>query len=194
MSTTQLVVAGLLLVAAIYVVLVYNGLVQVRHAVRAAWSNIDVLLKQRHDELPNLVEVCRGYVKHEQQTLARLTALRSGVLAAGRASDAPALGRAEGALRGALDSVFALAESYPALKADALFQQLQTRISGLENAIADRREFYNESVTAYNIRTEQFPEVLIAGPLGFRHAELLEFDAGDNAAVDVGGLLRSARA
>ena len=97
----------------------------------------------------------------------------------------PALGQAEGGLRAALGSLFALAESYPDLKANQTFQQLQTRISALENAIADRREFYNESVNINNVRIEQFPDVIVARLLGFKEAQLLEFSEEEKKDVDV---------
>lgn len=178
-------VLGAVLVVFLYAVLLYNALVQLKHNVAQAWSNIDVLLKQRHDELPNLVETCRQYMKFEQETLAKVMEARSRVFAAREAQDVPGLGRAEGALRATLGQLFALAEAYPDLKTNDSFQQLQARISSLENAIADRREFYNESANINNVRIEQFPDSIVAGLFDFRPAPLLEFDAGDKADVDV---------
>lgn len=169
----------------------YNRLVALKHRVATSWSNIDVLLKQRHDELPKLVETCKQYMKFEQDTLARVIEARSKVFTAREAQNVPALGQAEGGLRAALGSLFALAEAYPDLKANQTFQQLQTRISSLENAIADRREFYNESVNVNNVRIEQFPDVIIARLLNFKEAQLLEFTEEEKKDVDVKQLFGS---
>ena len=174
MGIATIIVLGVLLVAAVYAVMLYNNLVQVKHNVTKAWANIDVLLKQRHDELPKLVETCKQYMKFEQDTLTQVMEARSRVSTAREAQNIPQLGQAEGALRASLGSLFALAEAYPDLKTNQTFQQLQTRISSLENAIADRREFYNESVNINNVRIEQFPDSIIAGMFDFKPAHLLE--------------------
>ncbi len=191
MGIGSIIVLGLLLVLVVYAIMIYNNLVQIKHNVTKAWANIDVLLKQRHDELPKLVETCKQYMKFEQDTLARVMEARSRVFTAREAQNIPQLGQAEGALRATLGNLFALAEAYPDLKTNQTFQQLQTRISGLENAIADRREFYNESVNVNNIRIEQFPDTIVAGMFGFKPAQLLEFQAGEKADVDVGKLFKS---
>ena len=191
MGIVAIVVLGLLLVAVVYASLIYNSLVQIKHNVTKAWANIDVLLKQRHDELPKLVETCKQYMKFEQDTLARVMEARSRVFTAREAQNIPQLGQAEGALRATLGNLFALAEAYPDLKTNQTFQQLQTRISGLENAIADRREFYNESVNVNNVRIEQFPDTIVARMVGFKPAQLLEFQAEEKADVDVGKLFKS---
>jgi len=185
------IVLGVLLVAVVYAVMIYNNLVQVKHNVSKAWANIDVLLKQRHDELPKLVETCKQYMKFEQDTLTKVMEARSKVFAARETQNIPQLGQAEGALRATLGSLFALAEAYPDLKTNQTFQQLPTRISSLENAIADRREFYNESVNINNVRIEQFPDSIIAGMLSFKAAQLLEFSAEEKADVDVKKLFGS---
>lgn len=168
----------------VYSITIYNALVQIKHNVSKAWANIDVLLKQRHDELPKLVETCKQYMKFEQDTLTRVIEARSKVFTAREAQNIPALGQAEGGLRAALGSLFALAEAYPELKANQTFQQLQTRISALENSIADRREFYNESVNINNVRIDQFPDLIIARLLGFKAAQLLEFSEEERKDVD----------
>ena len=175
-----------LVVLAVYAVFLYNSLVGVKNAVGKAWSNIDVLLKQRHDELPKLVDTCRQYMRHEQATLEKVIQARAQVAQARESRDVGALGTAETQLRSGLGSLFALAESYPDLKANEQFAHLQSRISGLENAIADRREFYNESVNINNVSVEQFPELLIARSFGFKPFELLRFDADELKDVDVG--------
>lgn len=171
-----------------FVIGLYNRLVALKHRVATAWSNIDVLLKQRHDELPKLVETCRQYMKFERETLERVIAARGAVQSAREAGDLAALGTAEGALRGAVGKLFALAEAYPDLKATGTFQQLQQRISGLETAIADRRELYNEAVNVNNATVEQFPSNLVASTFGFKLAQLLQFDAAEIADVDVKAL------
>ncbi|MEL0550140.1 LemA family protein, partial [Raoultella lignicola] len=135
-----------LLLLAGYAVVLYNGLVRLKHAVGKAWANIDVLLKQRHDELPKLVEACKQYMQHERATLERVIAARNAVASARERADVNALGKAESGLRAGLGQLFALAENYPQLKANESFQFLSQRISGLENGIADRRELYNEAV------------------------------------------------
>ena len=190
MGVGSIVALGVLGALAAYVIVLYNNLVQIKHNVSKAWANIDVLLKQRHDELPKLVETCKQYMKFEQETLTKVMEARSSVFAARERQDMGALGQAEGALRSTLGNLFALAEAYPDLKANQNFQQLQNRISGLENAIADRREFYNESVNINNVRIEQFPDVMIASALNFKPAQLLEFEAAEKADVDVGRLFR----
>ena len=156
-----------------------------KHAVAKAWANIDVLLKQRHDEIPKLVETCKQYMKFEQTTLEKVMQARSQVSSAREAQDIGALGRAEGALRAGLGSLFAVAEAYPELKTNEQFLHLQARISNLENAIADRREFYNESVNINNVRVEQFPDNIVAGLFRFSAARLLEFASAEKADVDV---------
>jgi LemA protein len=182
-------VIGVLLAALlIYAIQIYNGLVALKHNISKAWSNIDVLLKQRHDELPKLVEVCRQYMGYEQATLVKIMEARSRVASAREGADVGALGAAETQLRLGLGQLFALAEAYPELKADTTFRHLQDRITALENSIADRREYYNESVNLNNVRIEQFPDVLIAGRFGFRAFDLLEFSEQDKADVEIGAL------
>lgn len=176
---------GIVAIALIYAISTYNRLVALKHAVGKAWANIDVLLKQRHDELPKLVEVCKQYKQFEQQTLQQVIEARSRVQAARETQDMAALGAAEGALRSGLGQIFAIAEAYPELRANESFMQLQGRISQLENAIADRREFYNESVNINNVRVEQFPDSVIAGLFRFGTLPLLTFAAEQKADVDL---------
>jgi len=191
MGIGTLITLGVIVVVLVYGVTIYNSLVQIKHNVTKAWANIDVLLKQRHDELPKLVETCKQYMKFEQDTLTKVIEARSKVFSARESQNIPALGGAETLLRGALGNLFALAESYPDLKANQTFQQLQTRISTLENAIADRREFYNESVNVNNVRIEQFPDVIVARLLNFKEAQLLEFSEEEKKDVDVRQLFNS---
>ncbi len=182
---------GLIAAAVVYAVVIYNNLVSLKHAVTKAWSNIDVLLKQRHDELPKLVETCRQYKDFEQETLEKVMQARADAQNARQRGDVKGVGQAENAMRLGLGNLFAVAEAYPELKADQAFQQLQGRITGLENSIADRREFYNESVNLNNVRIEQFPDVLIARIMGFKAADLLEFSESETADVNIRSLFSS---
>lgn len=178
-------ILALALVAVIYLVMIYNGLVNCKNNVAKAWANIDVLLKQRHDELPKLIDTCKQYMQYEQATMEKIIQARNLVASARETQNLSALGSAEGQLRSGLGSLFAIAEAYPELQANEQFQHLQTRITGLENAIADRREFYNESVNLYNIRTEMFPDVLLATRFGFTAKQMLSFAAQELTDVDV---------
>jgi LemA protein len=184
----ELAALALILVALIYGAMLYNQLVAIKHGVSQAWANIDVLLRQRHEELPKLVEACRRYMQHEQQTLERVIAARGAVAQARDRSDVKGLGQAETALRMGLGQLFALAENYPDLKASESFQHLQQRISGLESGIADRRELYNASVNINNVRIEQFPDVIVARMFAFKPAELLQFSDAEKADVDLRAL------
>ena len=184
---TGLIVFLLLIVLVIgYTVTIYNGLVRTRNEVKLAWSNIDVLLAQRHDELPKLIEVCKRYMQHERETLERVTQARSQVETARHSGDMPSVNAAEGALRSGLANLYAVAERYPELKADTVFRNLAARISSLETAIADRREIYNDAANAQNVRIETFPDTIVAGMFNFPPARLLKFDAAQTADVDVG--------
>jgi LemA protein len=180
-----LVFLGIVTALLIYGISLYNHLVSVKHAVAKAWANIDVLLKQRHDELPKLVEVCKQYKQFEQSTLQKVIEARSWVQSARERQDIPALGQAEGMLRAGLGGIFAVAEAYPELKANENFMQLQNRITSLENGIADRRELYNDSVNINNVQIEVFPASMIARFFNFGAKPLLEFSSTELADVDV---------
>jgi LemA protein len=182
------VVLAVIAVAVVYAIVIYNGLVSLKHGVSKAWSNIDVLLKQRHDELPKLVEVCRQHMQFESATLERIMAARNGARSALDKGDLKGIGAAEGAIRAGLGNIVATAEAYPELRSNQSLQTLLGRITGLENAIADRREFYNESVNVNNVRIEQFPDVIIARMAAFKPAELLEFGSNETSDVDVKAL------
>lgn len=173
MNGTLLV--GILLVFGIagiitYAVGIYNALVRLSNNIDKAWSNIDVILKQRHDELPKLVDVCNSYMKHERETLEGVTNARS---AYSRSTSVDDKAKAENQITRALGKLFAVAEQYPDLKANQEFLNVQQRISALEDTIADRREFYNDSVNLYNIRIEQIPALWVAQQIGYRARPLL---------------------
>jgi len=183
-----MILLSLIIILFVYGVVIYNRLVSLKHALSQAWSNIEVLLKQRHDELPKLVGVCKRYMKFEQETLEKVMKARSNVFQAQQQGDMGKLGLAEGQLRQGLMNLFALVENYPELKADQSFRHLESRISQLEEAIADRREFYNAAVNRNNVRIEQFPDILIARWLGFQPGKLLEFEAGEKSDVNLAPL------
>ncbi|OEO27696.1 LemA family protein [Pseudomonas sp. J237] len=188
MSLFSVAVIVVLVLLVAYAISLYNALVRLKHGVSKAWANIDVLLKQRHEELPKLVETCKQYMAHERTTLEQVINARQAVSTARQQGDVGALGKAESGLRAGLGQLFALAENYPELKANESFKHLQQRISGLENGIADRRELYNESVNLNNVRIEQFPDVLIARAMAFKPAELLQFSEAEKADVNLKSL------
>ncbi len=191
MEISSMIALGLLAALALYAVVIYNNLVRLKHGVSKAWANIDVLLKQRHDELPKLVEACRQYMQYEQEALERVMRARGTVAQAREQADVAALGAAESELRLGLGNLFAVAEAYPELKANETFQHLQSRISSLESSIADQRSFYNESVNQHNVRIEQFPDLIIARALRFAPARLLEFTEQETRDVNLKDLFYS---
>ena len=190
MTAAGLIFLVVLLVILIYGIFTYNRLVGLKHGVGKAWANIDVLLKQRHDELPKLVEACRQYMKFEQETLEKVMQARNQVFQARERHDIQALSEAEGVLRAGLGHLFAVAEAYPDLKTSETFLHLQSRITSLENTIADRREFYNESVNLNNVAIEQFPDVVIAKLTGFAPFRLLNFSTKETSDVNVSDLFK----
>ncbi len=185
MSLYTIVLLAVIAFVMFYAVMVYNSLVTVKHNVSKAWANLEVLLKQRHDEIPKLVEVCKQYRQFEQDTLSRVIEARSRVFNASQSQNMGELGKAETQLRGSLANLYAVAEAYPELKTNEQFLNLQARITSLENAIADRREFYNETVNINNVRIEQFPDGIIAGMFDFPPRHLLEFGSEEKSDVDV---------
>ena len=174
---TSLILLGLCVVALIYGVSLYNNLVSLKHGVAKAWANIDVLLKQRHDELPKLVEVCKQYKQFEQETLQRVIAARSQVQTAREGQDIEALGKAEGMMRASLGGLFAVAEAYPDLKANQNFLQLQSQLKELEDNIESARRYYNAVVRDLNTAIQQFPSNLIAGRYNFARRDFFELEA-----------------
>lgn len=168
--------------AVLYFVTVYNGLIVVSRNIDKSWSNIDVLLKQRYDEIPKLVKVCEGYMKYERETFEKITAARTACIQAKTIGDAS---QAEGDLAKSLKTLFAVAENYPELKANQNFMQLQQRISYLESQIADRRELYNDSVNNYNIRINEIPDMFVARMLNMQQRELFKVLEEDKKDVGI---------
>ena len=192
MAGFVVVLLALLLVAfavAAYGVALYNGLVGVKHQVEQAWANIDVLLRQRHDELPKLIDAVKAYGGYERDLLEKVTALRARTGSGGE-PDASRLA-AEGELSVAVSRLLVTAEAYPDLKASASYLELQRRISALEEQIAHRREFFNAAVNLNNVRMEQFPDSLLAATAGLHHRPLFAATAAEQADIDVGARLRT---
>jgi LemA protein len=173
----------------VYGVSIYNGLVGVKNQVEQAWANIDVLLRQRHDELPKLIDVAKGYGAYERDLLEKVTRLRAHT-ATGREPDASRLA-AEDEVSVAVSRLLVTAEAYPDLKASTTYLELQHRIGALEEQIAHRREYYNDAVNLNNVRTEQFPDMMLASMAGLHRAPLFAATAEEAADIDVGGRLKT---
>jgi LemA protein len=173
-----LVVAGVIA----YFVGIYNNLVRLKNDIDRSFSNIDVLLKQRHDELPKLVETCKGYMQYEQKTLQAVTEARTAYM---RATTPPEKAQADNMVSGALKTLFAVAENYPDLKANANFIQLQGRITDLETKIAAQRTTFNEDVNAFNIRIAQMPANIVAGFMHLQPHPLFQIPEADREDVKI---------
>jgi len=185
MDSSTITALALLFFAAgvlIYAVILYNGLVRLRNENDRAWANIDVLLKQRHDEIPNLVETVKGYMQHEQQTLLAVTQARADAM---NASSVGQKALADLKVASALHGLFAVAENYPHLKANENFLKLQNRITELEEHIADRREFFNDDVYTYNTRIGQIPDVFVASFMNLKRREMFKVSEQDRSQVEV---------
>ena len=165
-----------------YFLAIFNSLISLKNMIARSWANIDVLLKQRHDELPKLVSVCEGYMQHERAVFDKLSEARGALV---RARGVAERAQAESQLTSALGQFFAVAEAYPDLKANVGFLQLQSRISDLENQIADRREYYNDTVTTFNTRIQQIPDTWVAQWQGMQPAELFKVDEADRQDVQI---------
>jgi len=186
LALVGLVVLAVLVILVIAVVMyfvgIYNGLVTFKNNIDRSFSNIDVLLKQRHDELPKLIETCKGYMQYEQKTLQAVTEARTAFM---RASTPAEKAQADNLVSGALKTLFAVAEKYPDLKANTNFMQLQGRITELETKIAAQRSSYNEDVNAFNIRIAQIPAKFVAGFMGLQPHALFQVAEADREDVKV---------
>mgnify|MGYP006425082251 CR=1 FL=1 len=188
MDTTTIVLIVVAVIVILYLLSVYNRFVALKNNVSEAWSNIDVLLKQRHDEVPKLVDTCKIYMTYEADTLDKVIARRNEAEHAREKGDVAALGSAEGALNHAFSGLLARAEAYPDLKAAETFTHTMSRLSTLEDTIADRRELYNETVNINNTRRDQFPDFVVARLFGFSAADFLEIDSHERADVSMSAL------
>ncbi|MGB2713080.1 MAG: LemA family protein [Vicinamibacterales bacterium] len=173
-----------LAVIAVAVISIYNGLVRLNVQTNNAWADIDVQLKRRYDLIPNVVETVKGYASHERQTLEAVINARNRAVSVQGAGPAER-GQAEGALTGALRGLFALAESYPQLRAAENFAQLQGTLSQIEDAIQNARRYYNAVVRDLNTRIQQFPSNIIAGMFGFKNREFFEVPDTEKAVPQV---------
>ena len=166
-------VIGVIALIVLWLVAIYNGLVQLRNRVKEAWAQIDVQLKRRHDLIPNLVETVKGYAAHEKETFERVIKARQRGIDASTVKDQA---EAENMITGALRQLFALSEAYPNLKANENFLALQEELSSTENKIAFSRQYYNDGVQQFNTRQEMFPANLVASTFGFQPAEFFEVE------------------
>jgi LemA protein len=182
-TTVIAVVAGFIVIGfVIYTITIFNGLILLKVNIDKAWANIDVLLKKRHDLVPNLVAVVQGYKNFEQKTLTDLTTARTASLGA---AGIPDKAKATEVLSGALGRLFAVAENYPQLKAQENFLELQKTLSEVESEIADRRSFYNDSVAAYNARIAEFPDAMVAGLMELSRRDSFKVVEGEKEVVHV---------
>jgi len=168
---------GILILLAIWLINMYNGLVGLKNQVLNGWKQIDVQLKRRHDLIPNLVETVKGYLKYEQETLNKVIQARNQAISTAGVADTA---NKEQALTGALNKLLAVVENYPDLKGNQNVMSLQEELTSTENKISYARQFYNDITTKYNTRQQTFPNNLFAAPFGFKPAELFEVtDAAD---------------
>ncbi|MBI2415302.1 MAG: LemA family protein [Candidatus Kerfeldbacteria bacterium] len=186
LSIVALILVGLVVVIALWLVAVYNGLIRLRNQVDEGWSDIDVQLKRRHDLIPNLVESVKGYLKHEKELLENITTARSQAMSAQAAGNRTELAKAEGMLGGLLGNLRIAMEAYPDLKANQTMAQLMDELSDTENKILAARRFYNGVVRDFNTKIQVFPNNVVAGMLGFTAREFFEIeDAAERKNVQV---------
>ena len=176
------IVIAVVVLLAVFAISLYNRFVQLRNRIDNAWAQVDVVLRRRYDLIPNLVETVKGYAAHERETFERVVQARN---AAAAATTVEQQGQAENMLTGALRQLFAVAEAYPELKANANFQQLQGEITNTEGQIATARQIFNDTVLNYNNAIQTFPGVVIAGPFGFKQREFLEMEEAARAVPQV---------
>lgn len=187
MTTTYILIA-IAAVIFLYLISIYNRFVSLRNNTEKAWSNIDLLLKQRHEELPNLVAACKEYMNHESTLFKEVTDLRMQAETARKSQNVEEISKSENALNLAVNGLLARAEAYPDLKSSANFQQLMGRVSVIEDTITDKREFYNDSATILNTRRDQFPAMIVASMFGFTAKSLYEVEESKKGNVDLKSL------
>ncbi len=176
MSTVLWVVIGIIVIVILAIILMYNSLIRLKNRVDEAWSDIDVQLKRRYNLIPNLVETVKGYASHEKETLEKVVQARNAAMQAQSGGDAKKVAEAENMLSSTLKSIFALSESYPDLKANQNFLELQRELSDTENKIQASRRFYNGNVRDFNTKIQVFPTNIIAGMLNFKAREFFEIE------------------
>lgn len=176
------IIIAVIAILVIYIIIKFNSLISLKNNISKSWANIDVLLKQRSDELPNLIETVKGYMKHEKGVLTEITKARTSIM---NTTSLTEKAKADNMISSSLKTLFAVAENYPNLKANENFLKLQERITGLENELADRREFYNDGVTIFNTRIQSFPDLLIAKIFNFTTQELFKAAGQERESVKV---------
>ncbi|MCH8519154.1 MAG: LemA family protein [Nanoarchaeota archaeon] len=176
---------AIVVIVLLWLILSYNAFVRLRNQVQNSWAQIDVQLKRRNDLIPNLINTVKGYAKHERETLESVTNARTQMMSAQKAGTTGDVAQADNMLAGALKSLFAVAESYPDLKANSNFLQLQEELSGTENKVAASRQYFNDRVMQYNTKRESFPANLIAGIFNFGPKELYEIPEEEKAVPKV---------
>jgi LemA protein len=182
LTLITIIIVAIIAIALIWLVLTYNGLINLKNQVENSWSQIDVQLKRRYDLVPNLVETVKAYAKHEKETFTQVVEARNKITTAKTTKERV---EAENILTGALKSIFALAEDYPKLQANQNFLMLQEELSGIESKVAFARQFYNDTVMNYNNAIQQFPTTLIAEMLGFKKREYFEIETEAKAPVKI---------
>ncbi len=185
MSTVLIIVLAAVIIIALFFLFLYNSLVTKRNRVDESWSDIDVQLKRRHDLIPNIIESVKAYAKHEKDTFLGVTQARANAISAQQSGDPAATGKAENMLSGALKSLFAVAEQYPALQASNNFLQMQTELTATEDKIAAARRFFNGLVRDFNTTIQRFPAMLIAGMMGFKMRNFFEMAEEEKAVPSV---------
>jgi len=183
MNYTIWIILGAIILVALIIVGMYNGLIRLKNRVDEAWSDIDVQLKRRHDLIPNLVETVKGYASHEKETLTKVIEARNNAM--NQSGDAKAKAEAENMLSSTLKSIFALSESYPDLKANTNFLELQRELSDTENKIQASRRFYNGNVRDFNTKLQVFPTNMIGNMLGFKNRDFFQIDEIEKKNVEV---------
>ena len=185
MNLGLIIFAGIIIAPVIWAVSLYNHLVTLKNNSKKAWSNIDILLKQRNSELPKLIHTCQQHMQYEQETLEKVIKARNLVESALKSKDIGAISNAGQQLEVGLNGLFAVAENYPELKASDAFLRLQNRITMLEESISDRREFYNDTANTNNTRIEQFPDNLVANIFNFKAFDLMKFNREEMKDIDI---------
>ncbi len=181
-NTITWILIAVAAVIVIYVIYVFNGLIRLKNRIENAWAQIDVQLKRRADLIPNLINTVKGYMKHERGVLTEVTKARTELM---KASNIKEKGKANNMLTGALKSLFAVAESYPDLKASTNFKQLQDELVTTEDKVAYSRQYYNDEVRRFNTKTETFPSNMVAKIMGFKEKDYFEAQPSDRKAVKV---------
>jgi LemA protein len=182
MGTALLVLLGIVVLGVIWIIAMYNRLVNLRNQIQNAWSQVDVQLKRRYDLIPNLVETVKGYATHEKEVFENVTKARASMMSA---QGVQQQGEAQNQITGALKSLFAVAEAYPELKANQNFMMLQEELAGTNDKIAYSRQFYNDTVMSFNTMIQSFPSSIIAGSFGFAQHEYFPMEDAARENVDV---------